>query len=129
MFLTEPSMKHLPAPEVVSSYFDEAFTPLLGAMELHWPDEPERSRATLWQLPEGVRLIDTLPRWFGVRILRTADDAYEVCLLWNHTALRWSNVRREDVLETSLRPVLASLGTELAHLLDQPVLVPLKLAA
>lgn len=122
-------MKHLPEPEVVSSYFEEAFTPLLGAMELRWPDEPERNRATLWHLPEGVRLIDTLPRWFGVRILRTDEDAYEVCLLWNHVALRWTNVCRADVLQSSLQPILASLGTDLAHLLDQPVLVPLKLAA
>jgi hypothetical protein len=122
-------MKHLPAPEVVSSYFDEAFTPLLGAMELHWPDEPELSRASLWQLPTGVRLIDTLPRWFGVRILRTNDDVYEVCLLWNHVALRWTDARRADLLQSSLQPILASLGTDLAHLLDQPVLVPLKLAA
>jgi hypothetical protein len=122
-------MKHLPAPEVVSSYFDEAFTPLLGAMELCWPDEPDPTRATLWHLPEGVRLVDTLPRWFGVRILRTNDDTYDVCLLWNHVALRWTEACRADLLASSLQPILASLGTDLTHLLDQPVLVPLKLAA
>lgn len=129
VFEAEPSMKHLPAPELVSSYFDDGFSPLLGAMCLRWPEEPEFSRAHLWHFPGGVRLIDLVPEHFGIRILRTADDGYEVSLLWNRTALFWEQARREELLDSSLRAVLACLGTDLGHLLDQPVLQPLKAAA
>jgi hypothetical protein len=122
-------MKQLPSPELVSSYFHDGFTPLLGAMCLRWPEELDVTRSVPWHLPENVRLIDTLPERFGVRILRTGDDGYDVCLLWNRVSLRWTEVRRDDLLHSSLQPVLASLGTDLAHLLDQPVLEPLKLAA
>ena len=118
-------MQQLPSPEVVSSYFDAGFMPLLGALRLRWPEEPEFSRAALWHLPGGVRLIDTPPEQFGIRILRLDDDAYDVCLVWNRTALHWARIAM------ALRARCGRCWRRWADLglLDQPVLTPLRAAA
>ena len=116
-------MKQLPSPELVSSYIHDGFTPLLGAMCLRWPEEVDATRTVPWHLPENVRLIDTLPERFGVRILRTAEDGYDVCLLWNRVSLRWPEARREDLLHSS-QPVLPHWHRS-GPPADQPVLEPL----
>jgi hypothetical protein len=115
-------MRAFPEPEVISCYFDASFTPRLAAMCLRWPQDDEATtQACLWRLPEKVRLIDTLPERFGVRIQRVGDDVYDVALVWNRISLCWSAVPRRDLLNTSLGAVLAALGTDLDHLLAQPV--------
>ena len=122
-------MNRLPEPEVVSSYFDDGFAPRLAAMCLRWPNEPGCRRAVLWKLPDKVRLISPAPRRFGVRILRNADDSYDVCLVWDRLSLHWPNAQRAELIGSGMETVLAALGTELGHLLEQPIAAPLKAAA
>ncbi len=109
----------LPSPEVVRCYFDAAFDPHLPAMCLRWhqPALPER----LWELPEGVCLVGPAPQRFGVRIQRQASDVYAVRLLWDRTCLDWVSLSRAQLLTSALAPLLGALGTDLWHLLDQPV--------
>ncbi len=114
-------MRTLPAADVVSCYFDDGVAPRLAAMRLRWPDDAG-TNARLWRLPENVRLISTLPESFGVRIHRTASDAYEVCLLWNRITLHWAGIPRSQLLNSSLGTVLTSIGTDLDNLLNQPIL-------
>jgi hypothetical protein len=109
----------LPTPEVVRCYFDHAFDPHLPAMHLSWGQtgRPER----LWELPEGVCLVGPAPQHFGVSIQRQGQDAYAVRLLWDRTCLNWLSLTRVQLLTSALAPLLGALGTDLWHLLDQPV--------
>lgn len=126
---TEPNANRLPEPEVVSSYFDDGFAPRLAAMCLRWPEEPACLRASLWKLPDNVRLISPVPQHFGVRILRHAEDCYDVCLVWDRQSLHWPQARRAELIGSGIEAVLAALGTEMQNLLEQPIAVPLKAAA
>jgi hypothetical protein len=117
------------SPEVVASYFADGFTPRLAAMQLCWPDPEDVQRTRLWRLPGNVRLLDTVPERFGIRILRHGEDCYEVSLLWNRVSLHEPAVSRAELLRSALGPVLAAVGTDLAHLLEQPVAAPLRRAA
>ncbi len=42
-------------------------------------------------------------------------------VLWNQTCLSWAGLTRAQLLTSSLAPLLAAMGTDLWHLLDQPV--------
>jgi hypothetical protein len=118
---SEWRMITLPVPELISCYFDDGFAPRLAAMRLRWPDDEAATTTGLWHFPQNVRLLDTLPERFGVRVHRTGRDAFEVCLLWNNVSLRWANVPRAELINSSLHPVLAAIGTDLDDLLNQPV--------
>jgi hypothetical protein len=107
--------------EVVRCYFDEAFDPPLPAMCLRWDPETAGPSVQSWDLPEGIRLTGPAPGHFGVRIHRQETDCYMVRLLWERTCFLWLSLKREQLLASSLAPVLHALGTDLLYLLDQPV--------
>jgi hypothetical protein len=110
----------LSAPEVVRCYFDESFDPHLPAMCLRWdPDDAEQTER-LWELPEGVCVVGPPPRRFGVSIRRQGADSYAVRLLWDRTCFTWLALARVQLWTSALAPLLASLGTDLWYLLDQP---------
>jgi hypothetical protein len=111
----------LPAPEVVRYYFDDAFEPRLPAMCLRWDAASPRAAEHSWKLPEGVRLASPAPRRFGIHVQRLAADAYSVRLLWDRTCLTWRSLTRAQLLTCDLAPLMAAMGTDLWHLLDQPV--------
>jgi hypothetical protein len=108
----------LPEPEVVRCFFDESFQPRLPAMCLRWEDG---SQDRLWELPDNVCLAGPPPARFGVSIHRRSPDAYTVRLLWNQTALSWPTLTRAELLGSALSPLLGAMGTDLWHLLEQPV--------
>jgi hypothetical protein len=110
-------MNALPAPQVVSCYFDDRVTPHLAAMRLRWPDGP---RDHYWVLPTGEELVGPPPERFGVWVRRQASDEYAISLVWDEV-VQESFAGRWRLLNSSLRPVLEALGTNLAYLLDQPI--------
>ncbi len=61
------------------------------------------------------------PDRFGVTVHRVGADSYRVRLLWNSLCLSWEHVTRVQVMTSALAPILAALGTDLWHLLNQPV--------
>ena len=109
----------LPEPEVGDCYFDGGFSPSLAAMHLRWPEGRPAER--VWTLPDGTSFPGPLPERFGIRIHRWADDCYRVQLLWDRRACSWEAVGREQMLASSLQPLLAAMGASLAYFLDQPV--------
>jgi hypothetical protein len=111
-------MNPLPAPRVVACYFDIGFVPPLAAMQLAWAGPV--SGEPRWTLPSGEP-VSGPPTRFGLRVRRQAEDAYAVILLWDSTYRQWFSLRRRELLACSLGVVLASLGTPLEYLLDQPV--------
>ena len=110
----------LPPPQVVACYFDIGFMPPIAAMLLTWPP-PLDAESSTWKLPRGESVAGRLPRRFGVRIRRQAEDAYAVAVVWDSTYRQWFSLRRKEVAGSAIEPVLAALGTQLAYLLDQPV--------
>lgn len=112
-----------PAPEVVGCFFDIGFVPPIAAMVLRWPDGDE---PRTWPLPRGEVIHGPRPRRFGLRVRRQDEDAYQVALVWDSTYRQWFSLRRDEVLGSAVEPILASLGTALAALLDQPVGAPEK---
>ena len=116
-------MTPLPLPEVLGCYCDVGFTPPIATMQLRWPAEVAEIEQT-WRLPNGGPHVALLPKRFGVRILRQAEDAYVVALMWDATYHQWFSLRRAEVLASVLAPLLASMDTKLEHILDQPLLPP-----
>ena len=116
-------MTPLPLPEVLGCYCDIGFTPPIAAMQLRWPAQVGAVEQT-WRLPNGGPLVACLPGRFGVRILRQAEDAYVVALLWDANCHQWFSLRRAEVLASVLAPLLASMDTNLEAILDQPLLPP-----
>jgi hypothetical protein len=108
----------LPEPEVLRCYFEDGFQPRLPAMSLHWEDGAQER---LWELPDNVCLAGPPPERFGITIQRRALDTYAVRLLWNQTGLNWPALTRAELLGSALAPLLGAMGTDLWHLLDQPV--------
>lgn len=111
----------LAAPRVLRHYFDDEFHPPLPALWLRWDADPSDQGEKLWDLPEGVCLTGPAPERFGVRIQRRGADAYHVRLLWDQTRLCWPSLKRVQLLTSSLAPLLGAVGTDLWHLLEQPV--------
>lgn len=105
-------------PEVLRCYFDDGFHPRLPAMCLRWENA---ARERLWELPDNVCLAGSPPERFGISIHRRTADTYTVRLLWNHTGLSWPALTRAELLGSALTPLLAAMGTDLWHMLDQPV--------
>ena len=105
-------MTPLPLPEVLGCYCDIGFTPPIAAMQLRWPAQVGAVEQT-WRLPNGGPLVACLPGRFGVRILRQAEDAYVVALLWDANCHQWFSLRRAEVLASVLAPLLASMDPEI----------------
>ena len=108
----------LQGPEILRWYQHNGFGPELPVMCLRWHGEDLDDRT--WALPDGVTIQGPPPARLGLRILRQKTDAYSVQLIWDRTALEWESLSRSDLLHSSLKTLLAMLGTDLWHLLDQP---------
>jgi hypothetical protein len=115
----ERMVKSLSPPRIVRTYLDDAFDSFIPAMYLQWEENDER----IWELPADVRLSGPAPERFGVRIRRHNTDGYTVRLLWDRTYLHWPTVTRRELMTSALAPLLASIGTDLWYLLDQPIAV------
>jgi hypothetical protein len=113
-------MDPLPAPQVVRCYFDDGFQPRLAAMDLRWDPEVMKPAERLWYLPEGVCMVGPAPERFGISVTRRDTDSYAVRVLWDRTGLTWRSLTRAQLLTSALAPLLATLGTDLQSLLDQP---------
>jgi hypothetical protein len=114
-------MRDLPRPQVRRCFFEESFQPPLSAMELEWnPDAPGVAERC-WHLPSGVSVKGPAPARFGITIYRHGDDAYQVRVLWDGLCLRWERLTRVQIMASSLTAVLTALGTDLWHILIQPV--------
>jgi hypothetical protein len=114
-------MQDLPRPEVLRCFFEERAQPPLAAMALRWDPDAPGVADRFWHLPDGVCMQGPAPARFGITIARRGDDAYHVRALWNDLCLSWENLTRVQVMASSLSAVLAALGTDVWHLLNQPV--------
>lgn len=114
-------MREYLEPEVLTCYFDDGFNPPLAAMRLRWHSEPF-VRDRLWLLPGGVQIVGPAPQSFGLAIRRSGFDEYHVCLLWSDARFSWPALRRAHLQASSLGAFLQSIGTELAYLLQQPIM-------
>jgi hypothetical protein len=112
-------VKALPTPDVVRSYYDEAFHPHQPALCLHWGEGADVEYS--WQLPEGVSVHGPAPRHFGIRVRRRDAETYQVRLLWDGTRFHWPALTRAQVMGSCLPTILEAIGTDPWHLLDLPV--------
>jgi hypothetical protein len=110
----------LPAAEVVRKYIDDTFDPHTPVLAIRWDDQgPAAER--LWELPEGLSILGTPPRRFGLHLRRHSADGYAVRLVWERTQLSWPALSRIELLGSSLAPLLAALELDLWSLLEQPI--------
>jgi hypothetical protein len=110
----------LAEPRITGCSFAGVFFPRLAALHLEWRQLRQGQEDCTWILPRGLRIAGQAPVLFGIRICRTADDDYQVRMVWNEMQFGWSGLSRREILESSLSMVLAALGTNLEYLLDQP---------
>ncbi|MCS7045126.1 MAG: hypothetical protein NZO58_02095 [Gemmataceae bacterium] len=114
-------MEFLPKPEVKRCYFDDRSRPPMSAMELSWhPDGPGLAERT-WHLPQGLRIHGAAPTRFGIAIERTGSDAYNVRVLWDQVTVCWQALTRVQIMTSSLSIILQALGSDMWHMLHQPV--------
>ena len=111
----------LPRPEVRRCFFDKSFEPPLPAMALAWDHDAPGLAEHVWYLPGDVTVQGPAPDRFGVTVHRVGADSYRVRLLWNGLCLSWEHLTRVQVMTSALAPILAALGTDLWHLLNQPI--------
>jgi hypothetical protein len=109
---------------VVHCYFEQVLQPRLAAMGIEWPDPRFAAEERCWNLPKGVTLDGPAPASFGIHLLRSDADCYALHLVWNQMHLAWKALTRNQVEESCLGSLLASLGTDLQGLLNQPVFSP-----
>ena len=69
----EGRVKTLPAPDVLSCFFDEGFSPRLAAMQLRWNEATLQREPQLWSFPHGISLRGPLPERFGISVERWAS--------------------------------------------------------
>ena len=115
-------MDLLPRPEVLRCFFDRQCEPHLSAMDLDWNSDATGTAERIWYFPGQLTIKGPPPHRFGVTVLRLADDAYAVRVLWNEQTLTWGKLRRTQIMTSALAPVLKALDTDLWYLLQQPVL-------
>ncbi|MCI0464948.1 MAG: hypothetical protein L0Z62_49130 [Gemmataceae bacterium] len=112
----------LPEPTIVGCGVEETFAPRMPAMCLHWNGTADLEKPRPWTMPLGLVIAGPVPTRFGIEILRLDEDQYAVRVVWDRIALAWKNLTRAEVRNTVFPTFLASLGTDLEYLLDQPVL-------
>ena len=114
-------MHSLSKPEVVRCYFDKNQEPHLPAMELRWEGDDPDCAERAWHLPENVVLKRSAPRKFGITVNRVGPNSFRVRCLWDELCINWTCLTRGQIMASSLSQVLRALGTDLWHMLDQPV--------
>src|SRR5262245_4624858 len=92
------------------------------AMDLQWDADEPGVMERAWHLPDGVVLHGPAPARFGVKIQRGHSDLYRVRVVWNRLTLDWDGLTRVQIMASSLKPLLAALGTDLWELLEQPTM-------
>jgi hypothetical protein len=112
-------VEHLPAPLIIGCCFRDEVRPAVPVLELAWPNVPTPTDG--WRWPDGTQCPGPLPKHFSVRILRTSVQHYAVGWLWDKTYAQWNEMPRRALLGSCLSGLLRALGTDLAHLLDQPL--------
>jgi hypothetical protein len=116
---------NLPKPQILRCFSERTFDPPLPAMELRWHLDHASAVERTWHLPDGVVVKGATPSRFGVTIHRDAENSYQVRVLWNRLSLTWQGLTRNQVMASSLAPLLHALGTDLWYLLNQPIDQPL----
>jgi hypothetical protein len=111
----------LAKPEVERCFFESSAQPPLPAMDLRWDPDGPGVAERVWHLPDNVLLKCPAPQCFGITIHRHGSNSYQVRVLWNHLSLRWNNLTRVQIMASSLAIILSALGTDLWHLLNQPI--------
>jgi hypothetical protein len=111
--------KSLPTPDIVGRSIEEGFHHSTPALSLRWPATAAAEK--LWELPEGVSIVGAPPERLGFHVQRLGRDTYSLRLMWNQMSLTWETLSRMQLLSSALAPLLASLGTDLWCLLEQPV--------
>lgn len=115
-------MKTLPAPTIGRCWQEEIFLASVSALELDWAEGSVDEESRTWAFPEGVQVSGPPAKRFGALVYRVDEDDYAVHIVWNQTHFAWNSVSRRQLEESCLGGVLASLGTDLQYLLDQPVI-------
>lgn len=110
-----------PSPDIVSFSVEDSFVPPLPAMHLKWNGNGECEKTKRWRMPLGMILAGPLPTRFGICFHRHAEDSYRLLLVWDRAAFSWPDLTRDEITNSSLLPLLESMGTRLSDLLDQPV--------
>jgi hypothetical protein len=111
----------LPEPDLVSCLVVDEVQPHMLAMRLLWPDDIT-TQPQIWELPLGLQHFGPAPECFGIVLHRTAFDSYELRLWWDGSYHTWPHLPRRTVEDSCLGRLLASLGSDLSFMLDQPVL-------
>jgi hypothetical protein len=110
----------LPSVEVVRKSADESFDPHTPVLTLRWADCGPASER-LWELPEGLSILGSPPRRFGLHLRRHSADGYAVRLVWGQAQLSWPALSRMELLGSSLASLMKALGQDLWSMLEQPV--------
>ena len=114
-------MEFLPKPEVTRCDCDHSLAPKMAALELRWHTDAPGTVERVWHLPQGVNVHSAAPTRFGIAVERHGEDAYKVVLLWNRIHLVWNPLTRVQIMTSSLSLILQALGTDMWHLLHQPL--------
>ncbi|HZZ82474.1 MAG TPA: hypothetical protein VFE62_28505 [Gemmataceae bacterium] len=109
----------LPKPDVLRCFVEESCK--FPALELRWNADANGAHDRTWYLPDGLSLKGPAPTRFGVTILRTGENSYQVRVLWNHLCLSWDGLTRLQIMTGSLVALLRALGTDAWDLLNQPI--------
>lgn len=107
--------------QVLGCSFVEEVQPAMPVLLLRWPEDHPSPARLSWRLPGGIRWTGPYPRRFGVTILRTGHDSYQVRLIWDELYWLWSDLPATELRRSAIAQVLAALGTEMHLVLAQPV--------
>jgi hypothetical protein len=111
---------NLPKPKIQRCSVDPDANAPIPCMELQWDIDAPGVMERAWHLPDGVVLQGPAPKRFGIAIHRLGKDSYRVRVVWNHLSFNWDSLSRVRIMASSLKPLLAALGTDLWQLLEQP---------
>jgi hypothetical protein len=111
---------NLPRPKIKRCCIENNADASMSCMELQWDLDAPGIMERAWHLPDGVVLQGPAPARFGIIVHRIGKDSYRVRLVWNRLCLSWDGLTRVQIMASSLKLLLAALGTDLWHLLEQP---------
>lgn len=110
-----------PQVQVVGCSFVEEVQPAVPVLLLRWQEDHRTPARMSWRLPGGIRWTGPWPRRFGVTILRSGHDAYQVRLIWDELYWVWSALPATELRRSAIAQVLAALGTDMHVVLAQPI--------
>jgi hypothetical protein len=107
--------------QVLGCSFVEEVQPAMPVLLLRWQEDHRSPARMSWRLPGGIRWTGPWPRRFGVTILRSGPDSYQVRLIWDELYWLWSELPATELRRSAIAQVLAALGTEMQVVLAQPI--------